>query len=50
MKIDADPKLMPASFLINPSGEIKMAYYGKHYADHAKVETIFENVELYKSQ
>lgn len=38
--IDADPNLMPASFLIGTNGKIKMAYYGKHFGDHPKIESI----------
>ncbi|GLR17262.1 redoxin domain-containing protein [Portibacter lacus] len=39
--VDADPNLMPASFLIDQEGRIKMAYYGKHFGDHPEIETIF---------
>jgi len=38
--IDADPNLMPDSFLIDTKGRIKMAYYGKHFGDHPKIESI----------
>ena len=41
MEIDADPSLMPASFLIDSSGIIRMAYYGEHYGDHVDIQTIF---------
>lgn len=40
LEIDSDPTLMPASFLIDPNGIIRMAYYGKHYVDHPSVKSI----------
>ena len=43
IQLDADPKLMPASFLINPDGLIKMAYYGKHYGDHPAIDFILQS-------
>lgn len=42
---DADPKLMPASFLIRPDGIVKMAYYGKHFGDHPKIQTILNYIK-----
>lgn len=42
--LDADPKLMPASFLISPDGIVKMAYYGKHFGDHPKIQTILNHI------
>lgn len=45
MEVDADPKLMPASFLVAPGGIIQMAYYGKHFGDHPKIETILQSVK-----
>lgn len=42
MEVDADPKLMPASFLIDTDGIIQMAYYGKHFGDHPNIELIFQ--------
>ena len=44
MVVDADPKLMPASFLIDPEGTVRMVYYGKHYGDHPSIESILELV------
>ncbi|MDR7127673.1 peroxiredoxin [Algoriphagus sp. 4150] len=41
IEVDADPKLMPASFLVDPDGIIQMAYYGKHFGDHPTIESIF---------
>ncbi|MFD1550935.1 hypothetical protein DNU06_04970 [Putridiphycobacter roseus] len=38
--IDADRYLLPAEFLVNPSGEIVIAHYGQHYADHIAVDKI----------
>lgn len=40
MEVDADPKLMPASFLLSPEGEVRMAYYGKHFGDHPAIDAI----------
>lgn len=45
IEIDADPKLMPASFLIDSDGIIQMAYYGKHFGDHPTIETILQYVK-----
>ena len=44
--IDSDPKLMPASFLIEPDGFIRMAYYGKHYGDHPKIKSVIQSIKL----
>jgi len=41
---DGDPKLMPASFLIDPEGRVKMAYYGRHFGDHPDIQTILDHV------
>ena len=38
IEVEADPKLMPASFLIAPDGVVKMAHYG----DHPIIETMLE--------
>lgn len=38
--IDSDPTQLPASFLIDPQGTIRMAYYGEHYGDHPKIDAI----------
>ena len=46
MEVDADPNLMPAGFLIDPSGEVKLAYYGKHFGDHIAIDRIFQQVKL----
>lgn len=43
--MDADPLLMPASFLVDSEGIIQMAYYGKHFGDHPKIESILQSVE-----
>jgi thioredoxin-dependent peroxiredoxin len=48
IEIDVDPKLMPASFLVDPDGAIQMAYYGKHYGDHPKIESIFLTIDSTK--
>lgn len=45
IEIDADPKLMPASFLVDPYGVIQLAYYGKHFGDHPKIESILQIVK-----
>lgn len=45
IEIDADPKLMPASFLIDPDGIIQLAYHGKHFGDHPKIESILQFVK-----
>jgi peroxiredoxin len=45
IEVDADPKLMPAGFLVAPNGIIQMAYYGKHFGDHPKIETILQSVK-----
>ena len=42
---DADQNLMPASFLINPDGIVTMAYYGKHFGDHPKIQAILNHVD-----
>ena len=42
---DADSNLMPASFLISPDGIVKMAYYGKHFGDHPKIQTILNHIK-----
>ncbi|UZD22792.1 redoxin domain-containing protein [Algoriphagus halophytocola] len=38
--IDSDPMQMPASFLIDPKGIIRLAYYGAHYGDHPSIDRI----------
>ena len=45
MEVDADPKLMPASFLVDPDGIIQLAYYGKHFGDHPKIESVLQFVK-----
>ncbi|MBK6263850.1 redoxin domain-containing protein [Marivirga sp. S37H4] len=45
IEIDADPKLMPASFLVDPNGIIQLAYYGKHFGDHPKIELILQQLK-----
>ncbi|GAA5024941.1 hypothetical protein GCM10011506_08940 [Marivirga lumbricoides] len=45
IEIDGDLNLMPASFLVDASGIIQMAYYGKHYGDHPSIEYIFKNIK-----
>lgn len=45
IEIDADPKLMPASFLIDPDGVVQIAYYGKHFGDHPKIESILQSIK-----
>lgn len=45
MEVDADPNLMPASFLISPKGIVQMAYYGKHFGDHPTIESIIQAKE-----
>lgn len=45
LKIDADPKLLPASFLVDPNGIIKMAYYGAHIGDHPNIDTVLQITE-----
>jgi thioredoxin-dependent peroxiredoxin len=45
IEIDADPKLMPASFLVDPDGIIQMAYYGRHFGDHPKIESILQFIK-----
>lgn len=42
---DADPKLKPASFLVDPNGIVQMAYYGKHFGDHPKIEFILNHIK-----
>lgn len=42
---DADPSLMPASFLIDPLGIIKLAHYAEHYGDHVKISKIISIVQ-----
>lgn len=42
IEVDADPKLMPASFVVDADGIIQLAYYGKHFGDHPKIESIFQ--------
>ncbi len=44
IEIDADPSLMPASFLINPEGKIQLVHYGRHYGDHPLIDTILKRV------
>jgi len=44
IEIDADPKLMPASFLVAPDGIVQMAYYGKHFGDHPKIKSILQSI------
>ncbi|NJO87849.1 MAG: redoxin domain-containing protein [Chloroflexia bacterium] len=48
-KVDGDSKLQPASFLINPIGEIIMAYYGKHFGDHVPIAQIIDTKEKVSS-
>lgn len=45
IEVDADPKLMPASFLVDPNGIIQLAYYGKHFGDHPEIESILQCVK-----
>jgi len=39
---DKDPKLLPASFLIDTKGIIQLAHYGKHYGDHPDIKELLE--------
>jgi peroxiredoxin len=39
-KIQGDPNLMPAEFLINPDGTIHTAHYGKDAGDHLSFEKL----------
>lgn len=41
---DENKDLMPASFLIDPDGKVRMAYYGKHFGDHPDIASIFSVV------
>ena len=43
-KVDADPTLLPADFLIDPNGKIELAYYGKHFGDHVPIKQLFSLV------
>ncbi len=43
VEVDADPKLMPASFLVDPHGVIQLAYYGKHFGDHPAIDFILQS-------
>jgi peroxiredoxin len=45
MAIDSDPTLMPASFLIDPKGLLRLVHYGKNYGDHPEIESIFKVVD-----
>lgn len=45
IEVDAGLALLPASFLIDPQGKIKMAYYGKHIGDHPKLEAVFSTIK-----
>lgn len=45
IEVDADAKLMPASFLVDPNGIVQMAYYGKHFGDHPKIQTILNLIK-----
>ncbi|MEQ8471755.1 MAG: peroxiredoxin-like family protein [Marinoscillum sp.] len=45
IEADADPTLMPASFLVDPDGIIQFAYYGKHIGDHPPIDSILQVVK-----
>ena len=45
--IDGQPELLPANFLINPDGIIKIAHYGKHIGDHLPIKDILNFKSLY---
>ena len=47
-KVDADPTLLPADFLIDPNGKIEIAYYGKHFGDHVPIKPLFSLVSKMK--
>ena len=40
LKIQGDPDLMPAEFLINPDGTIHTAHYGKDAGDHLPLRKV----------
>lgn len=42
IRVDADPRLLPASFLIDSEGKVKLAHYGSHYADHPTIDFIID--------
>lgn len=46
-EIDGDSNLLPAEFLIDPKGNIAIAYYGKHYGDHIKIDKLINFVANY---
>ena len=48
IEVDADPKLLPASFLISPEGIVAMSFYGKHFGDHPTIQSIFESKKRIK--
>lgn len=45
-KIQGDPNLMPAEFLINPDGTIHTAHYGKDAGDHLSFEKLNSFAQL----
>lgn len=40
MKINGDMTTMPADFLVDPLGNIRLAYYGKDEGDHLPIEAV----------
>lgn len=50
IEIDSDPQLLPASFLIDPFGVVKMTYYGTHIGDHPSIETILQTKKKCESK
>jgi peroxiredoxin Q/BCP len=44
IEIDSDPNLLPAEFLVSPSGEIVISHYGKHFGDHLPIHQILNKI------
>ncbi len=42
-----DPPLIPADFLIAPSGEVLISHYGRDYTDNVYINDVFEVIEQY---
>lgn len=47
LKINGDMTTMPADFLVDPSGTIRLAYYGRDEGDHLSFEDVKRFAHLY---
>jgi len=44
-QIIGNPKMMPGTFIINPSGDITYTYYSQHAGDHPDIGTLLAQAQ-----